>query len=141
MSGITVDLMTFECDFINNSNGYSIVINDNGRVAYAYLLNNDGQIVADVWLYNRCPDPIEPEWRDREKIPFANPAEFSRENVDIAFFSECSDISVEWFENELIGARINTKGIFFALLIEGSKPGWSYLAKKDGPLAKVLEVK
>ena len=41
---------------------YSVVIEDDGRVAYAYLLHDD-EIVGDVWLYNHGPAPAEPEWR------------------------------------------------------------------------------
>lgn len=31
---------------------YSAVFEDDGEVAYGYLLS-DGQIISDVWLYNR----------------------------------------------------------------------------------------
>ncbi|ABQ33968.1 MAG: hypothetical protein EKK32_21005 [Bradyrhizobiaceae bacterium] len=32
----------------------TIVVEDNGRVAYAYWLDAEGAIRGDVWLYNRC---------------------------------------------------------------------------------------
>src|SRR5437879_1011930 len=35
----------------------SVLIEDNGRVGYAYLFDADGQICGDVWLYNRCSAP------------------------------------------------------------------------------------
>jgi hypothetical protein len=60
----------------NGETGYSAVFEDDGKVAYAYLLSED-RIVADVWLYNRIAAPQEPEWRDRSKAPFANPQGFA----------------------------------------------------------------
>ena len=41
----------------NGATGYSAVFEDDGKVAYAYLLD-DGRIVADVWLYNRAAGQI-----------------------------------------------------------------------------------
>lgn len=32
--------------------GWTVVVEDDDRVAYAYLLH-EGRIVGDVWLYNR----------------------------------------------------------------------------------------
>ena len=60
----------------NSDTGYSAVFEDDGRVAYAYLLH-ENRIVSDVWLYNRIAAPPEPEWRDRSKAPFANPQGFA----------------------------------------------------------------
>jgi hypothetical protein len=39
-----------------------VVLEDDGRVAYAYLLERDA-IVADVWLYNIGEDPV--DWQRR----------------------------------------------------------------------------
>lgn len=63
---------------------------DDGGVAYAYLLNEIGAIVDDVWLYNRCASPSEPEWKEPGKMPFANPVDFVKANED---FSPVKDIS------------------------------------------------
>ena len=68
--------MTCDGKFLNQKTGYSVIFDDDGRVAYAYLLAPDEHIVSDVWLYNRCESPLQPEWPDQEKIPFANPASY-----------------------------------------------------------------
>jgi len=57
----------------NSGTGYSAIFEDDGKVAYAYRLDN-GKIVADVWLYNRAVAPEAPEWRDRSKAPFFEPS-------------------------------------------------------------------
>ena len=53
----------------------AIVIEDDGRVGYAYFLDSRGDICGDVWLYNRCPAPDVPEWHDPSGAPFANPSD------------------------------------------------------------------
>lgn len=115
----------------------ALVIEDDGRVAYAYLVDAGGQICADVWLYNRCPTPTEPEWFDREKAPFANPVPFAaRDLLDFTLPSSIADLSVTWERDGRAKIFIHRK--LAAILVDGAKPGWSVLANKDGPLAKVL---
>jgi len=47
---------------------------------------------------------------------------------------------VEWNEvGALLVAEIFLLDRYFARLEAGSKPGWSALAAKDGPLAQVLK--
>lgn len=43
-----------------------LIIEDNGRVAYAYLLKNE-KIIGDVWLYNRCVSPKK-NWMEEGRI-------------------------------------------------------------------------
>ena len=112
---------------------------DDGKVCYAYLIAEDGNICGDVWLYNRCHAPTEPEWHKRENAPFANPASFSRQSSDFCLPGSVQEISVEWIEvDQLEVARICLSGTYFAKLMDGAKPGWSLLAAKDGPLAQAL---
>jgi hypothetical protein len=118
--------------------GYSAVFEDDGKVAYAYLLEN-GRIVADVWLYNRVATPEEPEWRDRSKAPFLNPRGFSSGEPFRPAASE-AEVRFSWSRD---AAGQNTlsvfiRGDFHAMLTPGSKPGWSRLARRNGPLASVL---
>ena len=47
----------------------AVVIEDDERVGYAYLIDSRGEICGDVWLYNRCPAPAEPEWNDPGNDP------------------------------------------------------------------------
>lgn len=138
-NGMTVASMTCDGKFTNFETGYNVIFDDNGRVAYAYLLAPDERIVADVWLYNRCETPLQPEWPDQEKMPFANPASYSKNHGDFLPVSDISDISVEWHDKAKVKASIFIRGELFAILTEGSKPGWCVMAKQNGPLANILE--
>ena len=119
---------------------YKLIIEDNGRVAYAYL-SEGSKIAGDVWLYNRFPAPEKPEWRDRSKIPFLNPVPYVVES-DFHPLTDNNEVSCEWlYENgtdSLDRVLIFVRGQRFAEIGLGMTPGYSVLAKKDGPLAKVL---
>lgn len=117
---------------------HSVVIEDNGRVAYAYLLQGN-EIVGDVWLYNCTEAPDEPLWNDPNKAPYANPAGFAKARL-ISPAESGSDFEVKWsiVYGKLRYADIHLRDKLLARLAPGSKPGWCVLALKDGPLAKVL---
>jgi hypothetical protein len=119
--------------------GQSVVIEDDGRVAYAYLLDANDRICGDVWLYNRCAAPDEPEWCRPDNAPFANPASYAS-NCEAFHPAETgADFSVEWVSEDIgFIAKLFLRGELFAVLREGAKPGWARLAKMDGPLAKKL---
>jgi hypothetical protein len=59
---------------------YEVIVEDDGRVAYAYLFQGE-KMLAAAWLYNRCITPDAPEWKvtalERHPIPFANSKEFA----------------------------------------------------------------
>jgi len=65
---------------------YSVVIEDDGKVAYAYLLNKD-EIVSDVWLYNQRQTPEQPEWTEKSRMPFLNPRNYAKP----VFFTPLTD--------------------------------------------------
>jgi hypothetical protein len=119
--------------------GYSVVLEDDGRVAYAYLRNADGRIVGDVWLFNRIEAPATPEWTTPEKAPFANPADYVRHDDELQV-DDISALEINWERSRdgSVQAIILFNGTRFAVLTEGAKPGRSILAARDGPLAKVL---
>lgn len=119
--------------------GPSVVIEDDGRVGYAYFLSKGGAIVGDVWLYNRCKAPLSPEWIDRNKMPFANPTGFSNEDNIFEPPDAPGELDIRW-SNSPSGpcARIYLRGLLIAELAEGLKPGFALAALKDGPLAMVL---
>ncbi|WP_374951629.1 hypothetical protein [Mucilaginibacter sp.] len=50
---------------------FSVKIEDDGRVAYAYLMQGNDE-VADVWLYNLAAAPVASFWNEADK-PFVNP--------------------------------------------------------------------
>jgi hypothetical protein len=135
-----IELMGCLAKFHDERSGYSVVFDDDGRVAYAYLLDQQGSIVGDVWLYNRCDTPLEPEWAEPSELPFANPFEYVKGVKDFAPVNDASEVKVEWnLSPNGLSSRIFIRGELFGVLIEGATPGWSVLAAKSGPLAKVME--
>jgi hypothetical protein len=129
-------------DFINPDSGYQVVFEDNGRVAYGYLLDAAEKIIADVWLYNRCETPREPEWQTPEMLPFANPMEFAKDHSGFTPVEDASEVIVGWIplSDDRMRAIISIRGDVFGIMENGTEPGLSLMAAKDGPLAKVLEV-
>lgn len=129
----------FTVRFVSPFDESAVIVEDDGRVAYAYMFGKDGTICGDVWLYNRCPTPIEPEWYDPANLPFANSASFVNESSGFLPPGSDHDFSVAWEEaGEVLIAKVFLHGDYFARLEAGAKPGWSTLATKDGPLAQVL---
>jgi hypothetical protein len=117
---------------------YEVAFEDNGRVAYAYL-RQEGKIVSDVWLYNRAQTPEQPEWTDRSKMPFLNPQGFSTDD-EPPIPSRPEDVTARWVQdgNQLEAVEIYLKGVLWAKLAPGAKPGWSNGASRVGPLAQPL---
>lgn len=115
---------------------YSAVFEDDGKVAYGYLEYED-EIVGDVWIYNRFPAPIKPEWTSPENMPFANAKEYVSDDHFIAVENE-SEVTIAWEEDETSPATllISIRNQIIAKIKHGSRPGWCKLAAKDGPLAK-----
>ena len=116
---------------------YSAVFEDDGTVAYAYLLRS-GKIIGDVWLYNRGSSPGIRPWLDRaRKPPFPNPAEFV---VPGRFMpvANLDDVAFVWSyreDGEVAAIQIWIRSSFHAEIMVDSKPGKCCLAEKDGPLA------
>ncbi|HWZ35320.1 MAG TPA: hypothetical protein VNW51_04135 [Mucilaginibacter sp.] len=132
MSTFTLKL---PCEFDNH---YSVLITDDGRVAYAYLYEGE-DIIGDVWLYNRQEAPAISFWLP-EDMPFLNPKEYLLKEANIKPIQHESDIRCEWTESKddgLIEVGIYIRDKFIASAAAGSKPGWSVLVIKDGPLACV----
>jgi hypothetical protein len=123
------------CEFDRH---YSLTIKDDGRVAYAYLYEGE-DIIGDVWLYNQQQAPDVSFWRE-EDMPFLNPAEYLAKDAAIKPIADESELRCEWTESlndGLIEVGISIRGKFIASIASGSKPGWSVLVAKDGPLAYV----
>lgn len=114
---------------------FSVIIEDDDKVCYGYLYS-EKNIVGDIWLYNNVYTPEEPEWHTKENLPFLNPLEFVKENLEP--FNEETAIEVKWRNDYGIVASIYVATRLIAELREGSCPGWSNLVIKDGPLAKVM---
>ncbi len=118
----------------------SVFIEDNGRVAYAYIMDAAGEICGDVWLYNRCGAPEEPEWTSPDGFPLANARHYVKPDADFALPTSPSDFSVRWSraDDRRPVAEILIRGRLLARLACGIRPGWCALAAQDGPLATVL---
>jgi hypothetical protein len=112
----------------------SVILDDDDRVAYAYLKVGEA-MVADVWLYNVLEPPEVASWKDKSQMPFLNPRQFcSAERVPR--IRAHSALRCEW-SSDRVDIFIDEK--WMARLAPGSKPGWSRLALRAGPLAKPRE--
>ncbi|MGB3103989.1 hypothetical protein [Sphingobacterium siyangense] len=122
----------------NDRPEFAVLIEDDDKVCYAYLLNEEKEerIVGDIWLYNSVPTPMEPERHKKENLPFLNPAEFVKENLEP--FEASSPVVVTWDFGEETVANIFLASRLIAKLTVGSCPGWSSLVTKDGPLAQKM---
>jgi hypothetical protein len=112
----------------------AVVLDDDGRVAYAYLLK-DEEVVGDVWLYNVDEAPETPPWKDPSQMPFLNPKSYCRLE-SVPRLQADSEVHCRWYKQ---GVEVSIDGIIVARLEEGAKPGWSRMAARPGPLAKPLE--
>ncbi|HEU4408221.1 MAG TPA: hypothetical protein VFS43_23365 [Polyangiaceae bacterium] len=111
----------------------AVVLEDDGRVAYAYLLQEES-VVGDVWLYNVAEAPTAVDWKDRSAMPFLNPKKFCAQ-ANVPRLSETSKVECRWRES---GVDVSVNGLLIARIDRGSKPGWSRGAGLAGPLAKPL---
>lgn len=111
----------------------AVVLEDDGRVAYAYLLDGE-RLTGDVWLYNVSPTPETVDWKDRSQMPFLNPKKYCQGETSPRLHAR-SRVDCEWSD---AGVDVSIDGIVMAKLENGSKPGWSRLALQPGPLAKPL---
>lgn len=140
MNAGSKDMMGFTAKFPSPDGKHAVVVEDDGRVGYAYLLDSKGTICGDVWLYNRSPAPEEPEWSHRQEAPLANPAFYVDACQQPSLPNSVDDISLEWrCDKGLDEAKIFIHRELAAKLVDGAKPGWSALAKRDGPLARAFE--
>lgn len=119
---------------------YSLIIEDDARVCYAYLLIGE-EIIGDVWLYNKTKTPTTVDWSNREEMPFLNPKKYVDESRKILPILSEDEIELHWqFKgNDLVDVDLFVRKKFVAKMRPGSKPGWSIAVVEDGPLAKRME--
>ncbi|NJL75158.1 MAG: hypothetical protein HC892_09105 [Saprospiraceae bacterium] len=123
--------------FCEDDNSYSVIVEDDIEVAYAYLMR-DNQIISDVWLYNNNGTPDKVDWSDVSLMPFKNPKNYINESMMMEKI-DSYDFVVEWTQNgDAITAKVYIRGLALAYLNNCSKIGWSYAVSKNGPLAKKL---
>lgn len=127
-------------DFLSPCGEYCLTFEDDGKVAYAYLKFGDS-IVGDVWLYNRCVTPTEPEWKDPSNIPFANPRGYVTDEAEVAVLIGSEDINVDWeYEDGKAVAYVYVFEDLYGVIGLDDKPGYARFAAKDGPLARVMVI-
>nr|WP_294943609.1 hypothetical protein [uncultured Mucilaginibacter sp.] len=126
--------LNLPCPF---DDAYAVVVEDNGRVAYAYLLFYE-DIVSDVWLYNNALTPAG-SFINTDEIPALNPADYIKKDTMITPISEEGQVYCDWDESDDDGIEVGVtlRGKFIAELRHGAKPGWNVIVAKDGPLALV----
>lgn len=79
---------------------YSVLFEDDGKVAYAYL-RDGARVVADVWIYNCGDAPETPEWKlpdARSRLPFTNPRGYVRDEPR-PVVRNASDIGCRWIND------------------------------------------
>ena len=119
---------------LEGTDGRSVGIEDDGKVAYAYLLHGE-RIVGDVWLYNVAETPETVSFRDPALMPFLNPRSFCRADSAVPRLGPSSKLRCEW---TAVHVDLFVDDEWIARLREGARPGWSKLASRAGPLARPL---
>jgi len=122
--------------FNPENESYSIIIEDDGKVAYAYLLREE-EIIGDVWLYNNQDSPVTVNWHNEENMPFINPLCYIDRSIEPINIDK--DVEIVWeYKSDVIKVLVYIHKELIAILKPESKPGWSLLVKEDGPLAKKM---
>lgn len=120
-------------------NRFSIIIENDGRVAYAYLLDQDS-IIGDVWLYNQINTPNIVDWKDIEKAPFLNSLKYTKNDKSLISNRFIDSAKTFWnIHKTNVQVLIQFENGLKVILENGAKPGWSNNVFKDGPLAKLLK--
>ena len=136
--------MSYWNAFDDADSSCSVVLEDDDRVAYAYLVDRvlsegDGAppIIGDVWLYNVHPAPPDLGPANRGEPPL-NASPYIRDVHNVRL-QDATEIAVRWFVmDERRHAEVVVDGVLNARLCPGSKPGWSRLAAADSPVARRL---
>jgi hypothetical protein len=121
-------------EHVDPVSGFALIIDADDRVVYAYLLDVEQEIVADVWLCNLIDAPSSPEWKTRPPDPpYLNPLGFCDDGFRVSH-----ELHVRWHHNEqrLHYLEVLDGGRTIARLAPGDKPGFNIAALKDGPLSR-----
>ena len=119
---------------------FSLIIEDNGKVAYAYLLKKRN-IISDVWLYNQQTTPSTVDWTNKKDLPFLNPKNYILNNRVFSPIKNQIEVKIKWdLLDEAKRVRIYIRNELIAVLGPNLFPGYSSLVCKDGPLAKKINI-
>lgn len=118
---------------------FVVVVECDGRVAFAYLLDED-EVVADVWLYN--VQSASPQRSELQGQAPRNDAACVAPDLELSPpLQDEEDCRIEWTLNEygaVSKADLSIRGRLYARLSPGVKPGWCLAAKIDSSLARTL---
>ncbi len=125
----------FYCDVDSK---YSIIIEANGIVLYAYLLEEE-EIVSDVWLYNFNQVPRKTKWDSVDDLPFENISHLIKPLSEQVVFRQFHEDDIKWvFKNSLLDrVEIIKDEIIFCQMQPNKAPGYSCNALQSGALARV----
>lgn len=121
--------------FEEPSGAFRLIVEDDGSVCYAYLLEGE-EIIGDVWLYNVGDNPAEVDWSERARMPFQNLARCCREERSIRF--DRTRAHCVWQDER---ARLFVDEQLWAEVGRGDRPGRSLLAAVASPVARPLSAK
>ena len=135
--------MSFWRAFDDEDSAYSVVVEDDDRVAYAYIYDREAggdspPIVADVWLYNVAAPPDSWARPTRPDEAPLNPSPYVSEELAVRL-EEAREVVARWHSSD--DARlvdVLADGVVYARLSAGSKPGWSRFAAAESPVARPL---
>lgn len=119
--------------FASEEGDQTVVIEDDGRVAYAYILEGK-RISGEVWLYNVGETPASVDWQDRDAMPFQNPGDYCTAER-MPRLTDDADVRCEWLDD---GVRVLLDGHLVAVLAPGAKPGWCRYVKVGNRIARPL---
>ncbi|HSI83419.1 MAG TPA: hypothetical protein VK970_06520 [Candidatus Methylacidiphilales bacterium] len=120
---------------------YSCIIEDDGRVAYAYLMEGK-EMIGNLWLYNQEATPAVDAWReDRGTLPYLNSARYVDAQLMLKPLETPGEAEVVWEyrpNGRLHMLHLILRGTHYGVLAPHVKPGWTVAASQDGPLAQHL---
>jgi hypothetical protein len=110
------------CD---SSRNIVVIIEDNGVVAYAYLVEKT-KIVSDVWLYNSGKTPLEIDFSNREFMPFQNPIAYTENRKRVLDSKILDEVQVFWeIDKSEKVVELHFHNGLRVKLESGTYPGWS----------------
>jgi hypothetical protein len=76
-------------------NDLSLVIEDEGKVCYAYLRYKK-ILRGDIWLYNQAGDPVNINFTNKNNFSFLNPQYYIKDDVRVQPLLSEDDVKINW---------------------------------------------
>jgi hypothetical protein len=136
--------MSIDLEQADRTGTYLVTVEDDDRVAHAYLRGHDGKILSTVWLYNSPGVAVPKTWGDYGDLKRGDtPLNVAECGGDTYFAPIVDPGEVKLYflyddDGGLVNVKIYVRGEPHAVLVIGERFGWSALATRDGPVAHVL---